>query len=186
MRHGDFKQLQPYTITPDNDTRIKRLFSEKGQFKLEPFCINYIEEGEDTDVISTDIIGPFLHTEYDEISGEPVEPEETHVIADYLNTGTAAGKWIKHGDYYYWTEPVNPGERSGDLLKRPVPIFKVWETKDEHDVVLSRKVLYNHQVTILAEAIQADGVTEEGVAPCEDAWKVTIAEGSVTDFPQSN
>lgn len=41
--------LQPYTITPDNDTRIKRLFSEKGQFKLEPFCINYIEEGEDTD-----------------------------------------------------------------------------------------------------------------------------------------
>ena len=132
-------------------------------------------EGKDTDVISTDIIGDFLHTDVDD-KGNPT----THPIEDYLDT--RAGKWILHKGYYYWTEPIEPSEYTGDLLRIPIPIYKVCEEK-EGQTVTSRKVVYNHQVTVLAEAIQSDGVTEEGMAPCEYAWKVTISEGQVVDYP---
>lgn len=69
--------------------------------------------------------------------------------------------WKKHGDYYYYTEvvPATDGQNfTGVLIK---------EIKQ-----LKEKTGYELSVEILAQSIQADGVTSDGKKPVVDAWGV--------------
>lgn len=64
--------------------------------------------------------------------------------------------------YYYYTEIVDPGEKTGELFVSPI---KEGTPPDGCHL----------QVTILAESIQADGVNNEGKTPVELAWGEDIA-----------
>ena len=122
---------------------------------------------------STEIIGAFLHEDYKEEDGKWIKTGDTHPIEDYLNgsDGTKTKGWIKYNGYYYYTQAVEPNSATDELLAATIPIYKTHTIKEERkqDVV---EVLYNHQVTILAEAIQADGKTEDGTPAVVDAWGV--------------
>lgn len=77
--------------------------------------------------------------------------------------------WIKRDadGYYYYEDPVPPGESTGILVIRCVPLA----TNQCPDG-------YYLNVDILAQAVQAEGVTDVGSYPAvEDAW--LLAPGSV-------
>lgn len=69
----------------------------------------------------------------------------------YLNNSSDS-KWVKNGNYYYYTDPVAKEGSTGELLKKSISLTDI-------------------RVTILAEAIQADGGTAEKSAVV-DAWGV--------------
>lgn len=69
--------------------------------------------------------------------------------------------WTKNGGYYYCNTPVVPGDQTADLLDSSITLDGV-------------------QVTVLAQAIQAHGVTGDLMA-AEDAWKVNPTTGASVD-----
>ena len=76
-------------------------------------------------------------------------------VSEYLD-GT---DWIQGADgYYYYTKIVEPGTETTDLVQTDIPLSGV-------------------QVTVLAQAIQAHGVTGDFMA-AEDAWKVNPTTGA--------
>lgn len=81
---------------------------------------------------------------------------EGNLIAGTADASFTVGEnWFKHSDgYYYYTKAVAPNEATGNLLNSNTNID-----------------LTNRQVTVLAEAIQADG-TKDGVKAVENAWGV--------------
>jgi len=74
-------------------------------------------------------------------------------LSDYL----AASGWTESGGYYYWDAKVAPDALTGELLTG--------------DIALDGKL-----VTILAEAIQADGMP--GVTNAVDAFAYASANGT--------
>ncbi len=84
---------------------------------------------------------------------------EAPTVNDYTlspNTG-----WEKIGDYYYYTKPLEPGNET--------PVIGIQQN--------GQKDGYTLQLTLLAQAIQADGVNANNTPAVEDAWKVvTIGE----------
>ncbi|MBQ4369674.1 MAG: hypothetical protein II784_01595 [Oscillospiraceae bacterium] len=72
------------------------------------------------------------------------------------STYLAADGWTKSGDYYYWDGIVEVGASTGNLLKAAVPA--------------------GVSVTVLAEAIQADGMPTS-VANAVSAFAYAIANG---------
>lgn len=73
------------------------------------------------------------------------------------------GTWVKNGDYYYFTEAIEPGGYTDILIKSIAPV----EGKAPKD--------YSLNVEIISQSIQA--TPADAVAA---AWKVSIANGSVT------
>ncbi len=71
--------------------------------------------------------------------------------------------WVKYGDYYYYTKPVSPNQCTGDLLNG--------------SMTLTEKM----QVIVLADAIQS--VPESAM---QEAWGVTISNGTVTPYPAAS
>ena len=78
--------------------------------------------------------------------------------AQYTLTAPHEDGWLKIGDYYYYTKPVAAGRETSSLL-----------TATE----ISAPDGYHLQVTILAEAIQADGKSGEQYA-VETVWPVKV------------
>lgn len=74
--------------------------------------------------------------------------------------------WFTNGDYYYYSDRVAPqGETS-------VMLNEISQEPNENGHYL--------QVTILSEAIQADGVSNDNTAAVVDAWKsITVADGTL-------
>ncbi len=74
-----------------------------------------------------------------------------------LSTYLAASGWTKSGNYYYWNAKVAPNALTGELLTGNIS-------------------LDGHLVTILAEAIQADGMP--GVTDAVGAFAYAAANGT--------
>lgn len=83
-------------------------------------------------------------------------------VSKYLYDNTDNAGW-KRGDdgYYYYIEIVEPERDTSNLVKAPIP-------------------LSNIQVTVLAQAIQAHGVTDgtPSVTAVKDAWGNNIPIGN--------
>ena len=78
---------------------------------------------------------------------------------------TPGKNWVKHGEYYYYTLPVSPGEKPEANLADSMTLEKSYKDADGGKQALD----------VMAEAIQSE--PEKAVA---DAWGVKIAPGSVT------
>lgn len=77
-------------------------------------------------------------------------------------TGATTTKWVKVGDYFYYTEPVKPGQPTeGSLVG--------------YTVTYPANPEYTLQVEIIASAIQSQPANV-----VTDAWKVTIPFGTTT------
>ena len=123
---------------------------------------------------SSEIAGDFFHEDvvWDDANKEWKKTGESHEIEDYLKSGSDG--WIKYGDYYYYTAQVEPGGNTSELIAEKIPIYKEYKVTQEGGET-TVTVIYNHQVTVLAEAIQADGVVEKdgkAVKAVVDAWGV--------------
>lgn len=82
--------------------------------------------------------------------------------ADYTFTMGTSGKWSNNSDgYYYYSDPVAPGGKTEVLFSE----FALGQNANA-------PAGYHLQVTILAEAIQADGVNSSSVKAVKDAWGV--------------
>ena len=92
-----------------------------------------------------------------------------------FNLNEDAG-WVKHGDYYYYTKPVAPGEFTENLIDGTgitLDTFVQKSTREGKEV----EVTYRQVVEVFAEAIQS--------APPEaigEAWGVSISENSVGPY----
>ena len=83
----------------------------------------------------------------------PTPSGVTGYSVDY--TGATSGKWISMGGYYYYTEPVEPGQSTeGSLVGYTVTYPK------DHE--------YTLQVEIIASAIQS-----QPASAVQEAWGVT-------------
>lgn len=87
------------------------------------------------------------------VKGEnEIYPEAPVAGTDYeinLNTGSGSTRWVKSGNYYYYNSTVPAGGSTGNLINTCKPV--VDKAPDG----------YTLRVTILAEAIQADGMGAE-------------------------
>lgn len=80
-----------------------------------------------------------------------------------LNTGTAANQWTESGAYYYYNSPVAPNTATGVLINS-------CEVKAD-----APEAGYNLHVEVLAQAIQAEGVT--GATGITDTWSSAKTNG---------
>lgn len=86
----------------------------------------------------------------------------THTAAE--PTFTLGTDWVKIGDYYYYKKAVPAEQSTGNLLGTSITLTK---DPDHDDYVM--------HIDVLAQAIQA-----EPDSAIQDAWGVTIANGTVT------
>ena len=90
-----------------------------------------------------------------------------------IPTFTPGFNWFKFGDYYYYTLPVEPGEKpSTPLIGTPGINLMSYEDEDADG---GKQV-----IEVMAEAIQSEPAKAVG-----DSWGVTITEGSVTAYSSS-
>lgn len=93
-----------------------------------------------------------------------------------FNTNDLGDNWIEIGGYYYYTSPVKHGNNTTSNLlgkKGPEQVVIPLNQDEENDCI--------QQVTVLAQAIQAEGVNAEGKRPVELAWGVTVnADGTIS------
>lgn len=80
-----------------------------------------------------------------------------------LNTGTAANQWTESGAYYYYNSPVAPETATSVLINS-------CEVKAD-----APEAGYNLHVEVLAQAIQAEGVT--GATGITDTWSSAKTNG---------
>ena len=92
-----------------------------------------------------------------------VDETLTKILGPYDVSAYLAGAgWVKHGGFYYYTTPVDPQGKTGELLTGSIPLK-----------VTVEGVTHYYQVTIAAELIQADGVAADGTTKAVvDAWGV--------------
>lgn len=84
---------------------------------------------------------------------------------------TLGENWVKYGDYYYYTLSVAPGEMPKTNLTDSMTLTESYNDADG-----------GHQsIDVMAEAIQS--VPAEAVG---QAWRVSIAPGSVTAYSAGN
>lgn len=73
--------------------------------------------------------------------------------------------WVEIEGYYYYKQVVTPGNKTSDLLA------------DDAKITLLETATCKQQVTVLAQAIQADGVLKEGgteTPAVETVWPVQV------------
>lgn len=88
-----------------------------------------------------------------------------------LPTFTLGANWVSYDGYYYYTLPVAPGERPKTNLTDSMTLVGSYPDTDGGKQVIE----------VMAEAIQS--VPDTAV---QDAWGVTIANGSVTAVSAGN
>ena len=80
---------------------------------------------------------------------------------------TVSSTWSKQGDYYYYGSPVDAGKKTGSPVCTVTPAPDV-QAPDGFEMV----------VEIVTEAIQAQGVTDDGEVPAyQDAWGISSIGG---------
>lgn len=78
--------------------------------------------------------------------------------------------WFYQGGYYYYQNPVAPGEKPTTELISSIPLVKYDDADGGKQVI-----------EVIAEAIQAQGVDESGTPAVTTAWKVTVnVDGTIT------
>ena len=87
-----------------------------------------------------------------------VDDEGNITGAADVSTHLAGTGWSENGGYYYYTGIVEPNQSTGELLNSSIN-------------------LSGKQVTVLAQAIQAHGVTGE-TAAVKDAWGNAVPVGN--------
>ena len=81
---------------------------------------------------------------------------------------TPGTDWVKYGEHYYYTLPVAPGQKPATDLIDSI------ELKEYDDADGGKQV-----IEVIAEAIQSDPA-----AAVNDAWGVSISQGSVTPYSE--
>lgn len=84
---------------------------------------------------------------------------------------TPGENWVKHGEYYYYTLPVVPGEKPAANLADSMTLEKSYKDADGGKQALD----------VMAEAIQSE--PEKAVG---EAWSVTITPNSVKPYKTGN
>ena len=84
---------------------------------------------------------------------------------------TPGENWVKHGEYYYYTLPVAPGEKPTANLADSMTLEKSYKDADGGKQALD----------VMAEAIQSE--PEKAVG---EAWSVTITPNSVKPYKTGN
>lgn len=87
----------------------------------------------------------------------------TATIPDF----TPGTDWVKHGEYYYYTKPVEPDQQPANALIGSINLTGSYNDPDGGKQVIE----------VMAEAIQSMPARAVG-----EAWGVTISEGSVSAY----
>lgn len=97
-----------------------------------------------------------------------VNDEEQHIggTAEIPDFKPGAG-WVKNGDYYYYTKPVAPDKQPETYL-----ISSIILTDSYDDDADGGKQV----IEVMAEAIQANGVADDGTKAVVEAWGVDPKE----------
>lgn len=83
---------------------------------------------------------------------------------------TPGNGWVKKGDYYYYTQPVAPGTKPAAALISSIDLIGSYTDADGGKQVIE----------VMAEAIQANGVADDGTKAVVEAWGVdpeTLSQG---------
>lgn len=86
---------------------------------------------------------------------------------------TPGNGWVENGDYYYYTQPVAPGTKPVDALIDRITLTRSYDDADDADG--GKQV-----IEVMAEAIQANGVADNGTKAVKEAWGVdpeTLSQG---------
>lgn len=84
-----------------------------------------------------------------------------------LPTFDLGQNWVKYGDYYYYTLPVDPGATPASNLTDEIVLTATYDDADG-----------GHQsIDVMAEAIQSEPAQAVG-----QTWGVSISQGSVTAY----
>lgn len=102
-------------------------------------------------------------------AGGNVYPEQPQPGVDYTIGLNPNRDWFYYNGYYYYTNPVAPGASTGVLISSCAPVAG------------RAPEGYTLSVDVLASAIQS--VPAEAVG---QAWRVSIAPGSVTAYGAGN
>ena len=78
--------------------------------------------------------------------------------------------WVKYGDYYYYTKPVEPNKKPEANLIRSITLNSYTDVDGGYQAI-----------DVMAEAIQSSPAEAVG-----KSWGVTISEGSVTAYKAGN
>ena len=99
-----------------------------------------------------------------------VNDEEQHIggTAEIPDFKPGAG-WVKNGDYYYYTKPVAPDEQPETSLIDSITLTGSYDDADDADG--GKQV-----IEVMAEAIQANGVADDGTKAVVEAWGVDPKE----------
>jgi len=98
------------------------------------------------------------------VSGDTICADASHKH-DVALSFALGGDWVEIEGYYYYKKVVTPGSNTSDLLA------------DSATITLSETATCQQQVTVLAQAIQADGVLKEGsteTPAVETVWPVQV------------
>lgn len=79
---------------------------------------------------------------------------------------TPGNGWVENGDYYYYTKPVAPGTKPADALISSITLTDPYDDADGGKPVIE----------VMAEAIQANGVADDGKKAVVKAWGVDPEE----------
>ena len=99
-----------------------------------------------------------------------VNDKEQHIggTAEIPDFKPGAG-WVKNGDYYYYTKPVAPDEQPETSLIDSITLTGSYDDADDADG--GKQV-----IEVMAEAIQANGVADNGTKAVKEAWGVDPEE----------
>lgn len=88
--------------------------------------------------------------------------------ADIPNFQPGGADWVKYGDYYYYTQPVEPGESPATPLigEDGIRLISYTDTDGGKQVI-----------EVMAEAIQSGPAKAVG-----ESWNVTITPGNVSAY----
>lgn len=79
---------------------------------------------------------------------------------------TPGNGWVENGDYYYYTQPVAPGTKPAAALISSIDLIGSYTDADGGKQVIE----------VMAEAIQANGVADNGTKAVVEAWGVDPKE----------
>jgi len=83
------------------------------------------------------------------------------VIAPYSLNLSLGTNWEQNGDYYYYKLKVSPNSLTGNLLAQAIATPDAAPANADH-----------LEVTIVCQAVQADGTDVDGKKPVVQAWGV--------------
>ena len=130
--------------------------------------IKHIGDSSDRDAfVRATVVANWVDGKGNVYSEKPVLDEDYTITWNKNNAVSYGERWEQKGDYWYYMEPLEPGETTSDLIKK----CEVKGTAPADGYKLS--------VEILAQSIQSDGTDGKGNKPIELAWGVDIENGKL-------